>query len=134
MHEKLAQKRQCFAGDLLMNSGDNYRSIVEEKQVLEYRKINTNFDKYRGNPDFWKLPVSLKNLEPPFKSSEYFAVKSRPEKNQIPEVTHVGVPSRIMEEKDLLPRTRLVLEVVKNNPLLTPLEALVPRKSFEDIA
>lgn len=106
MHEKLFKKLRRHPASLLMNSGDCYRSIQEEKSILEYTKIETHFDRYRGNPEFWTLPCALKEKSPPYKFSEYFAVKSKAEKNQVPELEYVGVPDYIYNEKDVAPRTR----------------------------
>ncbi|XP_050308530.1 MYCBP-associated protein-like [Anthonomus grandis grandis] len=106
MHNYLTRKLRRPPGDLLMNSGDTYRSVREEKLLLGYTKIETHFDKYRGNPEFWMLPVSLKSQVPPYKGSEYFKVKSYEERNEVPDITYVGVPDVLMDEKDIVPRTR----------------------------
>ncbi|CAG9764273.1 unnamed protein product [Ceutorhynchus assimilis] len=106
MHQKLTTKLGCLPGELLMNSAENCRRVKEEQLVLRYTQIEDNFDKYRGDPIFWKLPPCFKSHVPPFKDTEYFLTRFKEEKNEIPELEYIGVPSAIMDEKDIRPRTR----------------------------
>lgn len=114
IHCILGEKLGCHPTDLLMNSADTYRNIKEQKLILEYSKIVNHFDKYRGNPNFWKLPLSLKNRKPPYGGTDYFITEFKEEKNEIPEIQFIGVPDFILNEKDILPRTRYVNALFQN--------------------
>lgn len=110
--EWLATRRQVFeklsrdlgrpTGDLIMNTAETGRSVKEDKLVLEYTNIETNFDKYRGNPAFWNLPLAL----PDKCGRGYFAVETKQQQNIVPSVDYVGLSDCIKEEKNLLPYTR----------------------------
>lgn len=92
-------------GNLVMNYGDEFVKIQRERVLLEHAKINTNFDKYRENPEFWRLPDKLgrENCE---YGPQYFAVKTNAERNFIPPVEHVAKPQLILEEKHSYPLLR----------------------------
>lgn len=93
-------------GELLMNASEELRSVREEKMVLEYSRIADPPDKQRGCPGFWTLPEELTNKFDNSERSYCFVQKSHEEKCLVPTIPLVGVPNRILEEKDVLPRTR----------------------------
>ncbi|XP_030747569.1 uncharacterized protein LOC115876033 [Sitophilus oryzae] len=102
------------SGNMLMNVGDEFRNVREEKLLLDATKIETQFDKYRGNPTFWTMPVCLKDKNPPYGCTELFAVKSKEERNEVGEIEKVGVPKMILQEKGILPRTRNLMDLWTN--------------------
>ncbi|XP_076270435.1 uncharacterized protein LOC143202631 [Rhynchophorus ferrugineus] len=108
IHAKL-KKIGRQPGELLMNIGDEYRPLLEDKIALESTNISTDFDKYRGNPTFWTMSCSLSGKKKPYKGSEYFAVKSKEERNELPEIERIGIPNSMLLEKDILPRKRNLL-------------------------
>lgn len=105
IHARLTQKLGRLPGELIMNSFEEYRKIKEEKCQFEYTRVNTYFDKYRGNPEWWKLPYGLPD-KLGYGDPIYFAVKTKEEKNEIPHVDFVGIHEHILDEKNVLPRTR----------------------------
>ncbi|CAG9819804.1 unnamed protein product [Phaedon cochleariae] len=113
--EILKRKTGRSQGELLMNLGEELRKIQEEKLILTYSQINTNFDRFRGNPEFWKLPVGLANECPNVRDPIYFTIKSKEEKNEIPQVEYIGIPNKILDEKNVLPRTRNIYNKWKNS-------------------
>ncbi|KAG5898312.1 hypothetical protein JTB14_023001 [Gonioctena quinquepunctata] len=140
VHSKLSQALNKPAGELLMNINEEKRQVQEEKLLYTHTRINTYFEKYRGNPEFWELPVGLKNkcgcknpIHFTVKTKEeknvpvglknkcgcknpiYFTVKTKEEKNEIPSLEYVGTPDLILEEKNVLPRTRNLYEIWKKS-------------------
>lgn len=93
-------------GDLLMNAGDELRPVKEEKNLFEYAQILTPPDPQRGSPAFWNFPLELKNKEDACGRSYCFAQMTAEQTCTIPVIESVGVPTKILEEKDILPRTR----------------------------
>ncbi|KAK9882181.1 hypothetical protein WA026_019695 [Henosepilachna vigintioctopunctata] len=115
IHLKLNKKINRGSGDLLMNMGDEYNEVKEEKAGLEYTRIPQHFDKYRGNPKWWTLPPSLHDkctCRPD--RVKYFYQKTKEQKNEIPEIERIGLPYHIKSEKMLLPRTRNMYEMWQN--------------------
>lgn len=105
IHQKLGKQLERYPGNLVMNSAEEFRFVKEEKLALEYTKIPEP-DVQRGCPSFWKLPFSLKNR---CGGETYFSVQTKEERCEIPIIEHVGLPHHVLEEKDVLPRTRFVL-------------------------
>lgn len=94
---KITDKLQLPAGDLLMNYSTGLQNINQEKRILELAKIPREFDKYRGNPEFWTLPYALPRKYPWCKHEpDYFAVKTKKAKNEIPSIDHMGVPNFVL--------------------------------------
>jgi hypothetical protein len=104
---KAAEKRQEKPGQVAINFSEGVSNVNAEKAVLRYARIPTKFDKYRGNPDFWKLPTAL-----PHKCKcgcfqrTYFTVKTKEESNVVPTVELVGIPDYIRHEKNILEEAR----------------------------
>lgn len=92
--------------DLVMNLNEEWRMVNEEKTLIDYTEIQTEFDYYRGNPSFWKLPFELFNKNDPCGRSYLFGPESLKEKGIIPMLERVGVPTKILQEKHVYPRTR----------------------------
>lgn len=106
VHERLTNSLDRCAGDLLMNLDEEYRRIQEERLLFEYCKINTNFDKYRGNPAFWKVPVGLTDKFDRSLDPTYFVSMTKVEQNEIPLIEYVTTPNHIKNEKNILPCNR----------------------------
>lgn len=106
IHERLTKSLDRSAGDLLMNLDEEYRRIQEERLLFEYCQINTNFDKYRGNPAFWKVPVGLTDKCDRSLNPTYFANMTKVEQNEIPLIEYVATPNYVKNEKNLLPCNR----------------------------
>lgn len=103
MHEKLCASLKRDPGSLLMNCADELRSVKEKKLAIEFAKIPQP-DPQRGCPGFWKMPLELKDSCG--NETSCFAIVSKEEKCEVPILEHVGVPIKVMEEKDILPRKR----------------------------
>lgn len=75
---------------LLMNSLEKHRRIQEQRTVATYAQVPCQFDKYRGNPMWWKLPPKLKQIcdEP----QEYFIHLSRLERFVVPSLEYIRIP------------------------------------------
>ncbi|KAL1490322.1 hypothetical protein ABEB36_013037 [Hypothenemus hampei] len=108
IYKRLAKKLNTKCENLLINQGDSCREVKEEKLLLEYAKIETHFDKYRGNPTFWKLPYRLKD-------SDCFAVKTAADKHEIPDIEYVGVPKKIVVEKGTSSKIRNLKNLWRNS-------------------
>lgn len=87
-------------GELVSNYGEDFRKIQEERALLDNAKVNTNFEKYRGNPAFWALPEKLKPLNSE-DTRQYFAVQTRLEQNVIPPLEYVATPDAMLQEKGI---------------------------------
>nr|CAD7405954.1 unnamed protein product [Timema cristinae] len=59
-HDNLCSKLSRSPADLLMNTTEDTRLLREEKEVMEYSRILGPPDPFRGGPDFWKTPETLK--------------------------------------------------------------------------
>lgn len=106
VHEHLSKSLNRPAGDLLMNLDEDYRKIQEERLMFGYCKINTYFDKYRGNPAFWKVPVGLAEKSGQPRNPIYFANMTKIEQNEVPIIKHVTTPNYIKTEKNISPSGR----------------------------
>ncbi|CAH1992377.1 unnamed protein product [Acanthoscelides obtectus] len=115
IHSVLGKKLNKEPGELLMNLGEECHKIKEERELIEYANINTYYDKYRGNPEFWKLPFGIKERCPPSRDPIMFSKKKKQDMNQIPDIEYFGTPDPILEEKSLLPRSRTLYKRWKNS-------------------
>lgn len=109
VHKNISKAVGRPPGSLVMNIGEDYRTLQEEKSILENLKIVTTFDKYRGNPEFWEIPYTLPTIYPKcpkLEESRYFCIKTKPQKNEVPEIDYIATPEIILEEKNIFPRTR----------------------------
>ncbi|XP_071057122.1 MYCBP-associated protein [Onthophagus taurus] len=99
---RLSKKLSRHHCDLLTNYGDgeSLNKIKREKLVLGYATIPFPHDKYRGNPSFFQIPVALSRKHE--NDPDYFAFRTKPEENLIPEVEYVGVPTCIQTEKKMI--------------------------------
>lgn len=105
MYNHLSMAISRSAGSLVMNLGDYMYYINEEKRMLENMKIPVKFDKYRGNPAFWKTPVALH--DPCYKKDpRYLAYMTKVERNIRPDMEYGGVPTVVREEQGLMQSTR----------------------------
>lgn len=93
-------------GDLLMNLDEEVRGIREEKTLIGYTQIETEVDKFRGSPNFWKMPLELVFRKNRDEKSYLFKNKTLEEKGIVPDLERVGFAKRILEEKHVFPRTR----------------------------
>lgn len=103
---KLYRKTGRKPGELVLNYGEEFRKVQEERTRMEYARINTNFDKYRGNPEFWLLPTKLKDKG--YEDPQYFAFQTSPEKNIIPPVVRIATPEYFMRRKKIFPLLRSI--------------------------
>lgn len=105
MHNKLESLLKRESGEMVMNASEELRTVRENQMAIQYSKI-TKPDPQRGCPSFWKFPLELKGKNESHPSC--FGVMPKEEKCEIPIIEHVGVPEKILEEKDVLPRTRQI--------------------------
>lgn len=96
-------------GELIMNYGEECRKIQEERTLFEYAKINTNFDKYRGNPEFWTLPSKL-SQKGGTNDNQYFSIKTHTEQNIIPSIEYIDTPKLMLKEKRIYPLVRNIYQ------------------------
>lgn len=103
-HKKLGQLLQRPPGILVMNIAEEVARTNQKKRLLHYARVPIP-DAYGNSPGFWKLPphLSQKCADEP---ATYFAVKSREQRCEVPEVEHVGMSVEILKEKNVLPRKR----------------------------
>lgn len=94
--------------ELLMNLNEELRLVNEEKTLIDYTKIQTKFDYYRGNPNFWRLPLELHNKKDPSGRSFLFISETVKDKGVVPMLERVGIPKKISQEKHVYPRTRSI--------------------------
>ncbi|XP_024945343.1 MYCBP-associated protein-like [Cephus cinctus] len=89
--------------NLIMNSSDTYRPIVEMRDLMDCATISVpaTHDKYRGNPAFFKMPNSLSNHNNDC-LPDVFVTLTKRELNILPEPTYVALPSLIEEEKNVV--------------------------------
>lgn len=97
-----------------MNFADELRMVKEEQTLMDYTKIETEPDIYRGHPNFWKLPLELFNKNDPCGRSYLFKPLSLEEQGIVPTLERVGMPDAILKEKRILPRTRNLWEKWSN--------------------
>lgn len=109
-HETLAKRKEIYKllerrvnrkpDELLMNAFEDAKVIQDEKLMFEYAKI-PKADPQRGCPNFWKLPLSLNE---PCDLPKYFAVPSKLDGCDIPDIEYVKVPNIIKKEKEATTR------------------------------
>ncbi|KYN13244.1 PREDICTED: MYCBP-associated protein-like [Trachymyrmex cornetzi] len=87
-------------GEQLQNSSEKFRSFVEIKNLMEHAAIPIVADKYRGRPEFWKMPEFLPdrgNVCLP----EVSLTLSKKDLTLSSDLMHVGLPDLIAKERDL---------------------------------
>lgn len=78
---------------LLMNQGDQYRSIQEERTLIDRSMPSKDYGKgYRVGSEFWKQTETLESDE------RVNITLSKTEKGNVPSIEHVGYPSTIKKE------------------------------------
>lgn len=105
LHGVLGENLDRRPGELLMNAAEEHRGVREEKSILEYTQIPAP-DKFRGCPGFWNLPEELTDKSKKRRRTYTALQLSNEQKCAVPLVERVGVPNRVLEEKDVLPRSR----------------------------
>lgn len=106
LQNHLAKCLDRLPGDLVMNLDEEVRGIREEKTLIGYTEIETEVDKFRGSPSFWKAPWELVFRKNRNEKSYLFKKETLEEKGIVPDVECVRIPRRILEEKHVFPRTR----------------------------
>lgn len=107
LYEKFYRELGRKPGELAMNYGEDFIKIQEQRTLFEYAKIDTHFDKYRGNPEFWHFPNQLKVKQPDM--LQYFAIKSNAQRNVIPKMEFIATPAFVLEkQKHLCPLLRSI--------------------------
>ncbi|RZC33962.1 MYCBP-associated protein [Asbolus verrucosus] len=140
---RISEKIEKSPEQLLMRYADSVNNVNEEKLMLQYAKIPTEFDKYRGNPDFWKLPLSLpRRYEHCSQEPDYFAVRTEEERNIAPILELTGTPEYIQNEKNILYGARNIYKkwqdsAYRNEQLkkcASKIKSIVPHKpKFEQL-
>lgn len=104
--EKIGRRIESITGrtniDQIINSGEKVRSLIELKNLMEYASIPVPVipDKYRGGPEFWKVPESLPK-HGDIRLPDITTVPTKKDLNLPPDLTYVDVPELIEEEKGL---------------------------------
>lgn len=139
----LAQCLQRNVGDLVMNlSEQDLRMMREEQTLIDYTRIETHVDAYRGSPNFWKLPIELVFRKNRRERTFLFKDETLEERGLVPVLEQIGVPQRILEEKHVFPRTRslwrqwnqLEYRKMQMERLQKKLEKIQPhRPDFQDL-
>ncbi|KAL2714791.1 hypothetical protein V1478_015976 [Vespula squamosa] len=104
--EKISRRIKSITGrhkiDQTINSCEKVRSLIELKELMEYASIPVPVipDKYRGGPEFWKVPESLPKRDDVC-LPEITMVPTKKDLNLLPDLTYVDVPKPIEKEKGL---------------------------------
>ncbi|KAL2738590.1 hypothetical protein V1477_011949 [Vespula maculifrons] len=104
--EKIGRRIKSITGrpeiDQTINSCEKVRPLVELKNLMEYASIPVPLipDKYRGGPEFWRVPESLPK-HGDVCLPEITMVPTKKDLNLPPDMTYVDVPELIEEEKGL---------------------------------
>lgn len=104
--EKIGRRIETITGrpniDQIINSCEKVRSLIELKSLMEYASIPVPVipDKYRGGPEFWKIPESLPK-HGDICLPEITMVPTKKDLNLRPDMTYVDLPELIEEEKGL---------------------------------
>ncbi|XP_047360445.1 MYCBP-associated protein-like [Vespa velutina] len=105
--EKISRRIKSITGrpkiNQIINSSEKVRSLIELKNLMEYASIPVPVipDKYRGGPEFWKVPESLAKHGDDICLPEITMVPTKRDLNLPPDLTYVDVPELIEEEKGL---------------------------------
>lgn len=100
LHTRVKMRRHQV--DQIQNySCEMIRPMVEMRNLIDCASFPVPVvpDKYRGGPEFWKVPEKLPTV--PCLPDIHFALTKK-DMNIAPELTYVGLPRLIEEEKDLL--------------------------------
>ncbi|CAG9859406.1 unnamed protein product [Phyllotreta striolata] len=107
INQSLSRRLNCPKGELLMNTIEEKRKIIEEKTLFVNERNYAYNDKYRGNPEWFNLPPRLYQYcrnEPIIE-----IVRTQEEMREIVPIVYIETPTDILKEKDILPRTRNLL-------------------------
>nr|CAD7577263.1 unnamed protein product [Timema californicum] len=87
--------------DLLMNSTEDTRLLREEKEVMEYSRVLGPPDPFRGGPDFWKTPETLKTRACDDLGVTYPLQMTKVDRGIVPTMKYVDVPTALRREKEV---------------------------------
>ncbi|KYN42385.1 MYCBP-associated protein [Trachymyrmex septentrionalis] len=82
----------------LQNSSEKFRSFIEMKNLMEHAAIPIVTDKYRGRPEFWKMPEFLPDRGDACLPEVSLTLSK---KDLTSDLMHVGLPDLIAKERDL---------------------------------
>ncbi|KAG7190973.1 hypothetical protein KM043_007022 [Ampulex compressa] len=88
--------------DQVLNSSEKVRPLIEMRNLMDRAARHFIPDKYRGSPDFWKIPETLSNRGNPC-LPPVSVTHGKKVSNIRPGITYVATPELIQKEKDLKP-------------------------------